>query len=96
MKVRLTRAARRDLEAIWTWSAEQWGEAHADAYIDRLVLRMTWLTKNPGLWRQRPEIAEGVYSFTETSLLIWFCAVDDALGILRVLHGRMEPRGRME
>jgi hypothetical protein len=35
------RAARLDLEEIWTYSAGQWGNAQADAHIDRLVLRVT-------------------------------------------------------
>jgi toxin ParE1/3/4 len=96
MKVRLTRAARLDLEDIWTYSAGQWGDAQADAYIEKLVLRVIWLTRNRGLWHARPDIAEGVYSFAESSHVFYFCEDDDALGILRILHGRMEPQGRVD
>lgn len=96
MKVRLTRAARLDLEDIWTYSAGQWGNAQADAYIDKLVLRLIWLTRNRGLWRARPEIAKGIYSFAESSHVLYFCEDDGAVGILRILHGRMDPQGRVD
>lgn len=48
MAVRLTRAARLDLEEIWTCSSGQWGNAQADVNIDKLVLRLTWLIRNRG------------------------------------------------
>lgn len=96
MKVRLMRAARLDLEEIWIYSAGQWDNAQADAYIEKLALGVTWLARNRGLWHARPEIAEGMYSFAESSHAIFFCADDDVLSILRILHGRMEPEGRVD
>jgi toxin ParE1/3/4 len=54
------------------------------------------MTRNGGLWRARPAIAEGIYSFAESSHAIYSCADDNALGVLRILHGRMEPQGRVD
>ena len=34
---RLTPAAEHDLEAIWTYTAQQWGVMQADRYIDFLT-----------------------------------------------------------
>lgn len=31
---RLSPAAERDLEGIWTYTAQQWGAKQADQYID--------------------------------------------------------------
>ena len=95
MKVRVTHAARFDLEEIWRYSAEQWGVAVADNYIDRLSLRMAWLVGQPGLWRARPELGDRVHSFTETRHVIYFCPEADGIAVLRVLHGRMDPDGKV-
>ena len=84
MKVRLTRAARLDLEEIWTYSAGQWGNAQVDAYSDKFVPRVTWLTRNRGLCHARPEIAEGIYSFAESSHVIYFCEDDGWLATRNV------------
>lgn len=95
MKFRVTQAARSDLEQIWRYTAERWGPEQADLYIDRLVLRFAWLAANPGLWQARPEVGVGICSRVETSHVIFFSATSSAINILRVLHGRMDPEGRV-
>lgn len=40
---RLSPAAERDLEGIWTYTAQQWGAKQADQYIDILTTTFqTW------------------------------------------------------
>jgi toxin ParE1/3/4 len=34
---RLTPAAERDLEGIWDYTQEQWGDEQADRYLDKRV-----------------------------------------------------------
>ena len=68
--------------------------AEADRYIDALLSRFEWLCENPLLWKPRPEITEGLYSYPQQSHVIYFRAQGDPPGlieIVRVLHGRMEP-----
>lgn len=95
MKFRVTQAARGDLEQIWRYTAERWGREQADLYIDRLVLRFAWLAANPGLWRARPEVGVGICSWVETSHVIFFSSKSTVINILRVLHGHMDPAGRV-
>ena len=95
MKVRITQAAQADLEQIWEYSAENWVPEQAGLYIDRLMLRFAWLTANTDLWHARHDIGDGVCSCAETSHVIFFSGTNDNITILRVLHGRMDPAGRV-
>jgi toxin ParE1/3/4 len=91
---RLSVRAEADLADIWVYSAEQWNLEQADQYIDALLSRFDWLCNNPPLWKPRPDIAEGLYSYPQQSHVIYFRAPSDPRGlieIVRVLHGRMEP-----
>jgi toxin ParE1/3/4 len=85
----LTESAKDDLLSIWDYTADRWNEEWVDLYIDALVARFDWLTKNVGLWKPRPEIGEGLYSYLEQSHVIVFWEQRDGIEILRVLHGRM-------
>jgi toxin ParE1/3/4 len=91
---RLSVRAEADLAEIWVYSAEQWNLEQADRYIDALVSRFAWLCENPQLWKPRPDITEGLYSYRQQSHVIYFRPQGDSpdlVEIVRVLHGRMEP-----
>jgi plasmid stabilization system protein ParE len=64
---RLSVRAEADLAEIWVYSAEQWSLGHADGYIDALVSRFDWLCDYPSLWKPRPDITEGLYSYPQQS-----------------------------
>ncbi len=86
----LTEPAKNDLISIWSYSAEQWSVEQADCYIDALDARIVWLTQNPGIWKSRPEIGPGLYSYPEQSHIIVFWEQHGGIEILRVLHKKME------
>jgi toxin ParE1/3/4 len=91
---RLSDRAESDLAEIWDYSAERWNVEQADRYIDALVSRFVWITANSALWKPRPDLAEGLYSYPQQSHVIYFRACGDApdpIDIVRILHGRMEP-----
>lgn len=90
MRVRVSSPARSDLAAIWAYSSATWGDAQADAYVDRLRTRFQWLAGNERLWRPRPELAAGIFGWTERSHLILFRRFDRGIEIVRVLHARMD------
>ena len=94
MSYRLSDPAEADLAEIWNYSAERWDVEQADRYIDALVSRFVWIIENSALWKPRPDLAEGLYSYPQQSHVIYFRACSDApdlIEIVRVLHGRMEP-----
>jgi toxin ParE1/3/4 len=91
MNIRLSAEAQEDLRAIWQYSRSNWGLQQADLYLDQILLRMGWLPSNSGLWRPRPELGKGVYSYTEQRHVIVFRKTGHVLIISRLLHQRMDP-----
>jgi toxin ParE1/3/4 len=90
MKFRLTRPAIRDLTEIGRYTRETWGEEQARRYRTAITARLKWLCRNKSLWRERPELREGVYTYTEQSHIIVFREYEEGIEILRVLHQRMD------
>jgi toxin ParE1/3/4 len=94
---RLSSGAEADLADIWVYSAGQWNLEQADRYVDALVSRFDWLCANPSLWKPRPDIAEGLYSYPQQSHVSYFRVRGDAPEVIEVvvLHGWMEPAKRI-
>jgi toxin ParE1/3/4 len=90
MKFRLTRPAIRDLTGIGRFTREAWGEEQAHRYRTAITARLPWLCHNKSLWKERPELREGVYSCHEQSHVIVFREYEEGIEILRVLHERMD------
>ncbi len=90
MKYVLSSAAEDDLLSIWAYSADRWDEAQADCYIDAILVRIAWLTRNAGLWHQRPELGPGLFSYLQESHVILFREADGCLQIIRILHVSMD------
>ncbi len=91
MKFRLTRPAIHDLAEIGRYTLKNWGEQQAQRYRTALSARLKWLCKNQHLWRQHPQLQEGVYTCTEQHHVIVFREYREGIEILRVLHERMDP-----
>ena len=76
--------------SIWAFSADLWDEDQADLYIDAIAVRFAWLTRNTGLWHERPELGQGLYSYPEKSHVIVFREADHRLQVIRVLRTSMD------
>ncbi len=96
MKFRISSEAREDLVSVWEYSKAHWGIEQADLYIDALMLRFVWLTRNRTLWRSRPDLKTGVFSFGEKSNVIFFRESQGDIDILRILHGQMDLGQHLE
>ena len=96
MTIRLSAEAQQDLRAVWKYSRSRWGLQQADIYLDQILLRCGWLALNPGLWRPRPELGEGVHSYPEQRHVIIFREFGEGLLISRVLHYRMDSGPQLE
>ena len=96
MKIRVSHRARADLEEIWRYSSRNWGEEHADLFIDLLVMRFAWLTENRGLWRDRSDLGPSLFTYTEKSHVIYFMHSTASLKIARLLHVSMDPELRLK
>lgn len=89
-QIRLTPAARRDLDAIWDFTAERWSAAQADSYLRGLAGLFQTLAEFPEIARERREITPPVRLHPYRAHLIIYRAEPDHLLVIRVVHGRQD------
>ncbi len=78
-------AAEADIEAIWDYSADHWGAAQADAYVDEI--RETCGAFASGGKRGGPaNVRLGYLKRRTGSHMLYFRDLEDAIVIIRVLH----------
>ena len=96
MKAVLSPAAEADLADIYEYTVETWGETQATTCVDTLASRFKGLAINRSLWQARDDLLPGLYGRTEGRHLIVYRDGGESLQIVRVLHQRMDPAGRLE
>lgn len=82
-------AAQRDVEGIWEYSADQWRVDQADHYVDMIGDACTSLATR---LRQGVivDAREGYRKLLVASHAIYYRDEDEAIAIIRVLHGRQD------
>jgi toxin ParE1/3/4 len=92
---RLTPAAERDLEGIWDYTAERWGRAQAERYVDGLIEAFARLAADPqSLQTERcDELRAGYRRCGVQRHVVYYRVADYGVAVIRVLHQRMDaPR----
>jgi toxin ParE1/3/4 len=89
----LTPAALRDLESIWTYTAQQWGAAQAARYLDGLNVCFEALAASPLSSPTCEHIRPGYRRQRVERHTVYYRMEDAMVVIVRVLHERMDaPR----
>lgn len=90
---RLSPAAERDLELIWTYTVRQWGVEQADRYTDFLTSAFAELADSPKTAPACDHIRPGYQRWGVERHMIYFRVTDYGIAVIRVLHDRMDaPR----
>ena len=83
--------AEQDLERIWHYTLDTWGDQQADTYIRQLNERFHMLADDPGIGRDCEYIRPAYRKYAVGQHVIFYRAVsDDAIEIVRILHERMD------
>ena len=85
---RLTEAADADIDEIYAWTLETWGEAKADEYFHGLYDAFDRIIDNPYLGTDRPEFGENIQFIRFKSHRIFYRPRSDIIEILAVVHVR--------
>jgi toxin ParE1/3/4 len=85
-QIRISPRASADLTEIWSYIADD-SAANADAFIDKLDETIQMLANQSGAGRRREELAPGILSFPFGRYVIFYRGNQDAIEIVRVLHG---------
>jgi toxin ParE1/3/4 len=86
---KITKAAVRDLEDIWTFTKKTWTEQQADRYYQLIVDEIQFIVKNPYLGIQYEKIRAGYRASKVKSHLIFYRLQHGQVEIIRILHVRM-------
>ncbi|ELE9461275.1 type II toxin-antitoxin system RelE/ParE family toxin [Salmonella enterica] len=82
--VKLTPKAEDDLEAIWHYGRQHFGEAQADKYTDNLSAIFQLLGDNH-IGTHRPELGEDIYALPFERHMIYFLQTQETVIVIRVL-----------
>lgn len=91
---RLSPAAERDLESIWTYTARRWGVAQAQRYTAFAASVFERLALSPQTAPRCDHIRPGYRRARVKQHMVYFRETEFGIAIIRVLHHRMDPLGR--
>jgi toxin ParE1/3/4 len=86
----LSPRARRDLDEVWDYSRNRWGEVRAEAYVRQLARDMRKVADNPRLGRTTEQVRSGYRRFGSGSHVLFYRVTDIGITVIRILHERMD------
>ena len=79
-----------DLEGIWLYTYEQWGDSQAARYLGQLNARIRELAATAEQGKRCDTIRECYLSIHVGRHLVFYTFNDERVGIERVLHDQMD------
>jgi toxin ParE1/3/4 len=91
-KLRLSRTAAAELEAIDAYSCEQFGDEIAASYMHGFDELFDLLRRHPFAGQDASELGKGIRSLTHRSHRIFYEVEKNEIVISRILHHAMDVR----
>jgi len=79
-----------DLESIWDYTVETWGEEQAERYLRLINQSFHKIADNPGLGRPCDAIRKGYRRLGVGRHMVFYRAGDNGIDVVRILHERMD------
>lgn len=87
----LSPAAHADLEQIWDYTCDRWGDDQAEKYVREIQRAIERVVDNPGIGRPCDEVRPGYRKHpVGTHTLYYRVAGVDVIDVVRILHQRMD------
>ena len=83
-----------DLEQIWLYTVERWSVDQADRYYNLIFDEINYICKNSKTGKSMEHVRKGYRACKVKSHLIFYSISNDAIGIIRILHERMDIENR--
>ena len=93
---RLAPEAKRDLEAIWLYTLEEWGLEQANRYTDKLTDVFAQLVVGPQLGTACDHIRTGYRRRRVGRHVVYYRMTDYGIAVVRILHDRMLPTRHLQ
>ena len=96
-KYLLSKTARRQLDNIYLYTLERWGEAQAEKYLDGFMKTFSEIANGLSYSRDINPIFDVVGYFTayEKHYIYWQKFDDDVFGIVAILHQKQNQGDRL-
>lgn len=94
-RYRLSPAAQSDIDEIWNYSAENWGEDRADKYIHDLTGVLEKLASGKRRGHSCDHIRLGYFKYPSQSHIIFYKINGETVDVIRILHQRMDFTRRL-
>lgn len=91
----LTVKAKEDLKSIARYTQDAWGREQRNRYLADLDRGFQALAADPLKGRDCGDIRPGYRKYKVGQHLVFYRGIAGGIEIVRVLHGRMDIRGRM-
>ncbi|KYG77243.1 plasmid stabilization protein [Roseivirga spongicola] len=88
--------ADQDLEDIFDYTKQEFGEKQAVEYLIELEELFIQLLANPELGRERNEIKQDLRSMVKNAHVVFYHIMDDHIRVVRVLHGSRDMPNFLE
>ena len=95
MKIQRSAAAGSDLDAIFDYTAEQWGVDQAAAYLAGLEQAMQRLGDFPELGASAADVRPGYRRLRHKRHVIFYRLAGSVIRIERILHERMDAANHL-
>ncbi len=87
----LSPAAVADLENIWDYTCERWGDAQAEEYTREIQRAIARVVDNPMIGRACDDVRAGYRKHAVGSHMLYYRIADvDVIDVVRILHQRMD------
>ncbi len=83
----LSPEAISDLQDIYLFTIDEWGEKQAEKYLNEIYAVFDRLTQHHSIGRSRDELEAGLRSIPIGAHVIFFMLWQSDIAIVRVLHG---------
>lgn len=94
---KFTNNAVKDLTAIWEYTRNTWSEKQADHYYRLLIEACSDIAKDPKSGKDYPDIYPGLKGKRATKHILFYRLMPDkTVEIIRILHERMDLKGRLK
>lgn len=92
MKLGISPLAEHDLEAIGDWIAQD-NPVRAVSFTEELYQQCLLIAESPVIYRERPELGQGVRSCAYGRYLVLFRVLDTEVRVERIVHGSRDITG---
>jgi toxin ParE1/3/4 len=89
-RLKITAAALLDVEGIWSYTFEHWGERQADIYIQEIDRAIQCIADDPDIGRERYGVPKAIKGRKSGSHIIFYRIQHQIIYVMRILHGSMD------